>query len=62
MPRESAAEVSGTLTAANLWASSAEGQNAIDQAVLRALETTKRLDEARKVDFEAIRRPLGMRV
>lgn len=37
-------------------------QEAIDNAILRALQTTTFLDEARKVDFDAIRRPLGMRI
>lgn len=44
------------------WASSKAGQEAMDRAILRAEETAKTLDAARKVDFDVIRRPLGMRI
>lgn len=59
MPNESAVD---TANAAVIWASSQQGQEAIDQAVQRALQTSEILDEARKVDFELIHRPLGMRL
>lgn len=49
-------------SAATAWASSATGREAIENAIQRAQQTSNLLDEGRKVDFDAIRRPLGMRI